>query len=73
MTRFSIEKKIKNMVLKCFILPEKHFKANLFFPRNGDTKRGKGGLIKVNKQVDFKLILGDFFFIKVAGWVGPDP
>ena len=25
----------------------------------GDTKRGEGGLIKVKKQVDFKVILGD--------------
>ena len=52
------------MVLKHFILPEMHFKANLFFPimtplthptthpqdyRGGGTKRGEGGLIKVKK------------------------
>ena len=53
------------MVLKCFILPENHFKANLYFlnhpithPRDyqgGDTKRGEGGLIKVKKQIDFKI------------------
>ena len=58
------------MVLKHFILPVDHFKANLFFsimtplthpithPRNcrdGDTKRGDVGLIKVKKQVDFKI------------------
>ena len=58
------------MVLKCSILPEKHFKANLFssimtaltHPRVspldyqvGDTDRGEGGLIKVKKQVDFKI------------------
>ena len=29
---FSIKKNKKNMVLKHFILPEEHFKANLFFP-----------------------------------------
>ena len=58
------------MVLKQFILPVKHFKANLFFPimtplthpithpqeyRAGDTKRCEGGLIKVKKHVDFKI------------------
>ena len=59
------------MVLKHFILPEEHFKANLFFShydpplthpitnprhcRDGDTKRGDVGLIKVKKQVDFKI------------------
>jgi len=59
------------MVLKHFIFPEEHFKANLFFfhimtplthpithPRDwryGDTKRGDVGLIKVKKQVDFKI------------------
>ena len=53
--RFSIKKK-PNMVLKHFILPVDHFKANLLFPhynpplpypitqprdcRDGDTKRG---------------------------------
>ena len=50
------------MVLKHLILPEKHFKANLFFshydppltqsithPQDGDTKRGDMGLIKVEK------------------------
>ena len=62
------------MVLKCFILPEKHFKTNLFFPimtplthptthprdyRGGNTKRGDVGLIKVKKQIDFKINLGD--------------
>ena len=85
------------MVLKHFILPEEHFKANLFFShydpplahpithpregRNGDTKRGDGGLIKVKKQVDFKIpfrlfkaFLDQVFFsITGAGWVGPDP
>ena len=56
------------MVLKHFILPEKHFKANLFFShydppphpwdcRDGDTKRGDMGPIKVKKQVDFKIYL----------------
>ena len=30
--RFSIKKNKSNMVLKHFILPEKHLKANLFFP-----------------------------------------
>ena len=61
----------KNMVSKHFILPEMHFKANLFFsyydpplthpttqPRNyqrGESKRGEWGLIKVKKQVDFKI------------------
>ena len=67
MTPFSILKKI---VLKWFILPSKHFKANLFFLHydlspppllthplghpGGDTKKGEGGLIKV-KKVDFKI------------------
>ena len=53
--------------------PEKHFKTNLFFPhydlplthpiihprdcRDGDTKRGDVVLIKVKKQVDFKIHL----------------
>ena len=32
MTKFSIKKEEKDMVLKCFILPEKHLKANLFSP-----------------------------------------
>ena len=56
--------------LKQFILPEKYFKANLFFPiitppnlphhspsdcRDGDTKRADVGLIKVT----LKFILGD--------------
>ena len=73
MPRFSIKKK-PNMVLKHFILPVEHFKANFFFlaiPRgarapkktnthpqdcwDGDTKRGDVGLIKVKKQVDFKI------------------
>ena len=79
------------MVFKYFILTEMHFKANLFFPimthpnpptshpwdyRDGDTKRGEGGLIRVPKQVDFKIHFGDlkyFFPVKGAGWVGPDP
>ena len=85
------------MVLKHFILPVDHFKANLFFshydpplthhithPRDcwvGDTKRGDMGLIRVKKQVDFKIrfrwfkaFLDHLFFsIKGAGWVGPDP
>ena len=42
--------KKKDMALKCFILPEKHFKA-----RGGDSERGEGGLIKVKKQVDLKI------------------
>ena len=85
------------MVLKHFILPEEHFKANLFFPimtpplthsithpqdcPDGDTKRGDVGLIKVKKQVDFKIhfrcfeaFLYFFFPLRVlAGWVGPEP
>ena len=86
------------MVLRHIILPEKHFKANMFFPtmpplthpithprvcRDGDTKRGDVGLIKVKKQVDFKIHLRWLkafflpcfivFFIKGAGWVGMDP
>ena len=63
-----------NMVLKHFILPEKHFKANLFFPimtpltnptnqprvyQGGDTKRGEWGLIKVKNKLTLKFILGD--------------
>ena len=60
------------MVLKHFILPHEHFKESLFFPhydpplthtitqprncRDGDTKRGDVGLIKVKKQVDFKIL-----------------
>ena len=72
MPRFSIEERKTNMALKHFILPEKHFKANMFFShynpppltypithprdcRDGDTKRGDVGLIKVKKQVDFKI------------------
>ena len=62
--------KKKNMVSKHFILHDMHFKANLFMTpltplihptthtwayRGGDTKRGEGGLIKVKKQVDFKI------------------
>ena len=59
------------MVLKHFILPEIHFKANLFFshydpplthpttqPRyyqGGESKRGEWGLMKVKKQVHFKI------------------
>ena len=58
------------MVLKHFNLPEMHFKANLFFPimtplthstsqprdsQGGVSKRGEWGLIKVKKQVDFKI------------------
>ena len=59
------------MVLKFFILPEKHFKANLFFSplwpplihpithaqdcQDGDIKRGDVCLIKVKKLVDFKI------------------
>ena len=44
------------MVLKHFILPVEHFKANLFFSHyDGGTKRGDVGLIKVKKQVDFKI------------------
>ena len=65
------------MALKHFILPEEHFKANFFFPlwaplthpnthpcdcRDGDTKRGDVGLIKVKKQVDFKIHLRWFNF-----------
>ena len=54
------------MVLKHFILPEEHFKANLFFSHydpplthpithpqdcwDGDTKRGDVGLIKGEKS-----------------------
>ena len=52
--------------------------------RGGDTKRGEGGLIKVKKQVDFKIhfrwfkafldhVFLFFFSIKGTGWVGPDP
>ena len=85
-------KKKKDMVLKCFILPEKH----LFFPiltlthptthpwdyHGGDTKRGEGGLIKVKKQVDFKIHFRGFkafldhvlfYFFPLRGWLGPDP
>ena len=62
------------MVLKHFILPEEHFKANLFFPImtplthptthpwdycGGDTKRGEGVLIKVGKKLILKFNLGD--------------
>ena len=53
----------------------------------GDTKRGEGegGLIKVKKQVNFKIhfrwfkafldhfLLLFLFSIKGAGWVGPEP
>ena len=62
------------MVLKHLIMPEKHFKANLFFPImpplthsithprdcwDGDTKRGGMGLIKVKNKLTLKLILSD--------------
>ena len=62
--------KKKKMVLKHFILPEMHFKANFFFPimtslthpttqprvyHGGESKRGEWGLIKVKKQFDFKV------------------
>ena len=82
------------MVSKHFILPEIHFKANLFFsyydpplthpttqPRNyqrGESKRGEWGLMKVKKQVDFKIhfrglkaFLDHVFFPLrgVGGWV----
>ena len=58
------------MVLKHFILPEMHFKANMFFPimtpltrptthprdnQDGESKTGEWGLIMVKKQVDFIL------------------
>ena len=81
------------MVLKHFILPVDHFKTNLFFS-NYDPPlthpitlprdcRGVD-LIKVKKQVDFKVhfrwfqafleYVGFFYFsIKGAGWLGPDP
>ena len=36
------------MALKLFILPVEHFKANM-------SKRDDVGLIKVKKQVDFKI------------------
>ena len=83
------------MVLKHFILPEIHFKANLFFPimtlthpttqprdyQGGESKRGEWGLIKVKKQVDFKIhfrrfkaFLDNVFFpINGGGGPGPDP
>ena len=84
------------MFLKHFILPEMPFKQTCFFlivtplthpttcPQDyqgGDTKRDEGGLIKVLKQVDFEIHLGDLkpFLDRVfvcffhAGWVGPDP
>ena len=69
------------MILKHFILTEMHFKANLFFSimaptihpwdyRDGDTKRGEEGLIKVKNKSNSKFIWGD---LKDAGWVGPGP
>ena len=64
------------MVWKCFILPEKQFKANLFVPHydppvtqptthprdywGGNTKRGEGGHIKVKNKLTLKFLLGDF-------------
>ena len=60
------------MVLKVFILPQMHLKANLFFPLwpplthpttnprdypGVDTKRGEGGLTKLEKKLTLKLIL----------------
>ena len=30
------------------------------YSQDGDTKRGDVGLIKVKKQIDFKIHLGDF-------------
>ena len=58
------------MVLKHFILPAMHLKLTCFFPimtplthpttqprdyQGGESKRGEWGLIKVKKQVDFKI------------------
>ena len=57
MPQFSIKKKPK-MVLKQFILPEEHSKANLFFSHY-DTKRGDVRLIKVKNNLTLKFILGD--------------
>ena len=69
-TRFSIKKKYIYMVLKLFILPEMHFKANFFSPlqpslthpttqprdyQDGGSKRAEWGLIEVKNQVDFKI------------------
>ena len=64
------------MVLKHFILPEEHFKANLFFPHYDPTYTTHP-LIKVKKPVDFKIHFRwlksfldhvfNFFFIKIAG------
>ena len=77
---FPLKKTKKNMGLKHFILPEEHFKANLFFfplcpplthpithPRDfwdGDTKRGDVGLIKVKKKLTKRFILGDLKHLK---------
>ena len=87
----------KRIVLKHFIFPEMHFKANLFLsimtppplnhpttqPRDyqvGESNWGECGLIKVKKQIDFKIhfrwfkaFFDNFFSIKGAGWVGLDP
>ena len=82
-----LDKKCK--VLKYFVLPEMHFKANLFFyhlthpttqPQNyrgGECKMGAWSLIKVKKQVDFKMHFRRFSIFRpcffplrvLAGWV----
>ena len=74
MPQFSIKK--NNMVLRHIILPETHFKANLFFPimtplthpithsrvcRDGDTKRGDVCLIKVKNKLTLTLINATIF------------
>ena len=76
--------KKKKLVLKDLILPEMHIKANpTTQPRDyqdGGSKRAESGLIKVKKQVDFKIhfirfkaFLDHVFSIKGGGWLGPDP
>ena len=58
---FPLKKTKTYMVLKHFVLPVEHFKAKLFFSplwpplTHPITKRGDVGLIKVKKQVDFKI------------------
>ena len=61
MTQFSIKKTEKKMVLKHFIFPEMHFKANLFFSHYDppQPKRGEWGLKKVKNKLTLKFILGN--------------
>ena len=73
------------MYFKCYIYTYLHIQDDIIIHAQDcldrDTKKGDVSLIKVKKQVDFKIhfrwfkaFLGHvFFFIKGAGLVGLDP